>query len=187
MNDAPVPANVKVIRVHVGELRQMFNSMDPAPFHARDLDPNAEMYIVESANDLSHKAALALSIHVDEPVLDPREQTVLRESIFRYFDNRSQSTRRQLRLMFRRGRVSLLIGIAFLSSSLIAGEMASQMLVANPFAEILRESLLIGGWVAMWRPLQIFLYDWWPLRADIRLFMRLRDMPISIQHGRPAA
>ena len=43
MNDAPVPANVEVIRVHVGELRQMFNSMDPAPFHARDLDPNAEV------------------------------------------------------------------------------------------------------------------------------------------------
>ncbi len=78
----------------MGELRQMFNSMDPAPFHARDLDPNAEMYIVESANDLSHKAALALSIHVDEPVLDPREQTVLREAMFRYFDNRAQSTRR---------------------------------------------------------------------------------------------
>jgi hypothetical protein len=177
----------EVIRVHVGELRQMFNSMDPAQFHARDLDPDAERYIVESANDLSHKAELALRIHVDEAVIDPREQTVLRESIHRYFENRSQSTRLQLRLMFRRGRVSLLIGVAFLSSSLIAGEMAGQMLAPNPFAEILRESLLIGGWVAMWRPLQIFLYDWWPLRADIRLFTRLRDMPVSIQHGGPAA
>ena len=171
-----------VIRVHVSELRQMFNSMDPAPFHARDLDPDAETYIIESANDLPHKSALALSIHVDDPEQDPREQTVLRESISRYFENRVESTRRQLRLLFRRGRASLLIGIAFLTSSVVAGEMVSQALNDNPFAEVIRESLLIGGWVAMWRPLQIFLYDWWPLRADIRLFVRLRDMPVDIQH-----
>jgi hypothetical protein len=183
MASKPLSQNVQVIRVHVAELRQMFNSMDPAPFHARDLDPAAEVYIVESANDLPHKAALALSIHVDDPAEDPGEQAVLRESISRYFENRSQSTRRQLRLLFRRGRASLLIGIAFLTSSVIAGEMVSQALTGNPFADVIRESLLIGGWVAMWRPLQIFLYDWWPLRADIRLFMRLRDMPVTIQHG----
>ena len=171
------------IRVHVGELRQMFNSMDPAPFHARDLDPDAEVYIVESANDLPHNEALALSIHVDGPAEDPAEQTILRESISRYFENRAQSTRRQLRLMFRRGRASLLIGISFLTTSIVAGEMVGQLLTDNPFAEVVRESLLIGGWVAMWRPLQIFLYDWWPLRSDIRLFTRLRDMPVSIQHG----
>ncbi len=103
--------------------------------------------------------------------------------------------------MFRRGRVSLLIGIAFLASSLIAGEMASQMLVANPFAEILRESLLIGGWVAMWRPLQIFLYDWWPLRADLPVhasarhansiqqvaLLRERRLPLTIASCRQAS
>jgi len=27
-----------------------------------------------------------------------------------------------------------------------------------------RESLLVGGAVAPWRPLEIFLYDWWPIR-----------------------
>jgi hypothetical protein len=43
-----------------------------------------------------------------------------------------------------------------------------------------RESLLIGGWVAMWRPLEIFLYDWWPIRPERRLYERLSAMPIRI-------
>jgi hypothetical protein len=30
-------------------------------------------------------------------------------------------------------------------------------------------SLVIGGWVAMWRPMEVFLYDWWPVRAEARL------------------
>ena len=27
---------------------------------------------------------------------------------------------------------------------------------------LIKESLIISGWVALWRPLEIFLYDWWP-------------------------
>jgi hypothetical protein len=38
---------------------------------------------------------------------------------------------------------------------------------------VVRESLVIGG-LAMWRPLEVFLYDWWPIRADARLFGRWR-------------
>ena len=47
---------------------------------------------------------------------------------------------------------------------------------------MLREGLVIGGWVAMWRPLEVFLYDWWPIRAEIRLFDRLSEMPVRIEY-----
>jgi hypothetical protein len=53
----------------------------------------------------------------------------------------------------------------------------------RPLGDLLRESLLIGGWVAMWRPLEIFLYDWWPIRSEVRLFDRLSTMPVQIQMG----
>lgn len=39
-----------------------------------------------------------------------------------------------------------------------------------------------AGWVAMWRPLEVFLYQWWPIRADIRLFERLGRMPVRIEY-----
>ena len=48
--------------------------------------------------------------------------------------------------------------------------------------EILRESLTIGGWVSMWRPLEVFLYDWWPIRNEARLSDRLAAMPVRIQY-----
>ena len=47
-------------------------------------------------------------------------------------------------------------------------------------AEVVREGFLIGGWVAMWRPIEVFLYDWWPIRAEARLFDRLSNMPVRI-------
>ena len=56
----------------------------------------------------------------------------------------------------------------------------SPRISGEPLGEILRESLLIGGWVAMWRPLEVFLYDWWPIREEARLFDRLSAMPVRI-------
>ena len=42
--------------------------------------------------------------------------------------------------------------------------------------------LFIGGWVSMWRPLEIFLYDWWPIREEARLSDRLAAMPVRIKY-----
>jgi hypothetical protein len=44
------------------------------------------------------------------------------------------------------------------------------------YGEILGHSLLIGGWVALWRPFEIFLYEWWPILGEARLYDRLSAM-----------
>ena len=34
----------------------------------------------------------------------------------------------------------------------------------------------------MWRPLEVFLYDWWPILGEVRLFDRLSQMPVRIEY-----
>ena len=43
----------------------------------------------------------------------------------------------------------------------------------------------IGAWVALWRPIEIFLYDWWPIRAEARLFDRLSQMEVRTVSAPP--
>jgi hypothetical protein len=74
------------------------------------------------------------------------------------------------------------IALVFLSASIAAGDAVASFLRKTRLAEIIREGLLIGGWVAMWRPLEVFLYDWWPIRAEARLFDRLSTMPVRIEY-----
>jgi hypothetical protein len=45
----------------------------------------------------------------------------------------------------------------------------------------MEQSLLILGWVANWRPLEIFLYDWWPIRRRVILLRRLAAMPVEVR------
>ena len=46
---------------------------------------------------------------------------------------------------------------------------------------VLREGLIIAGWVAMWRPMEIFLYEWWPLLRKGRLYEKLSRMHVEVR------
>jgi hypothetical protein len=53
----------------------------------------------------------------------------------------------------------------------------------RPGLSITSEGLLILGWVAMWRPVEIFLYDWWPEFGKHLLFLRIAGMKIEVKPG----
>ena len=177
-----LPQHCQTIEVRVAELRQLFNAIDPSPFRQRDLDPRAEEFIVEWASDLSADKPLALVVHLDRPAGRDDEAAALRDAIHEYFGQRVIASKRRLRELFGRGRTSLVIALAFLTVSIVTGDAVASYLGEGRLSEIIREGFLIGGWVAMWRPLEVFLYDWWPIRAQGRLLQRLSTMPVRINY-----
>jgi hypothetical protein len=182
------PEGCHLIEIRISELRRLFNAIDPSPFNERDLDPEAEEFIVGWARELpAGGAPLGLLVHLDRAAGLPDEARVLRDAIHEFFGRRATATRRKLRELFRRGRTSLAIGLAFLALSIATSDVISTYFEASRLASILRESLIIGGWVAMWGPLEIFLYEWWPIRADIRLGQRLSAMPVRISYRTDAS
>ncbi len=114
--------------------------------------------------------------------------TLLGDAVHGYFRERAAATRRQLRQLFRVGRISLLIGLAFLALVIGVGEYLTLRIDKESYGYLVKESLIIAGWVALWRPLEIFLYDWWPIRAEARLLDRLSEMSVRVvgTHGRGA-
>jgi hypothetical protein len=178
----PIPSNCVVIEVHVGELKQLFNAIDPSPFRDKDLDPKAEEFIVGWAKDIPRDASFALVVDLDRPAGLPDEAAVLRDAIHEFFRQRALTYRRRLRELFRVGRTSLVIGLVALAVAVALGDFLATLMKGSRFGEIVRESLTIGGWVSMWRPLEVFLYDWWPIRNEVRLSDRLAAMPVRIRY-----
>jgi hypothetical protein len=177
-----LPQPCQIIEIRVRELRQLFNAIDPSPFRQRDLDPKAEDFIVGWATDLSMDKPWALVVHLDRPAGRSDEAAILRDSIHEYFGQGLVASNRRLRNLFRRGRISLVIALAFLSASLAISDLVAGYLGESRLGEVIREGFLILGWVAMWRPLEVFLYDWWPIRAEARLLQRLSTIPVRIEY-----
>ncbi len=143
------------IELRVAELPELFNSMDPAPFQHRDLDPNAEQFLESWALEFPQDPA-----------------PLVAEAIHNHFEYKAVLAKRSLRLLLLEGRTSLLIGIGFLALCLIAADLLSGF-ASSTFLKLLKESLIIGGWVAMWHPLRIFLYGWWPIVRKGRIYHNL--------------
>lgn len=171
-------AHPNQVEVRLRELAQLFNSMDPSPFIDRDLDAAAEEFIVSWARELPHKSELELVIHLATPP-PPERAAGTEEAVRHYFASRAEIKHREFRVLLRRGRTSLIIGLLFLVACFTLSELARKIIPGgwDQFAEI---GLQIVGWVAMWRPLEIFLYDWWPIRSDQRLLERLARMKVSL-------
>lgn len=166
------------IELRLRELAQLFNSMDPSPFLDRDLDADAEEFIVSWAREHPKDQELELSIQLATPP-PPDRMANLEESVHHYFSVRAQMKRNEFQQLMRRGRLSLVIGLAFLVGCLFLSEFAGR-LGSGTVGSVVREGLMIIGWVAMWRPLEIYLYDWWPLRDELRLLERLARMSVRL-------
>ena len=173
-----LPAHL--IEVKVAEIQQLFNSMDPSPFHERDLDHNAEQFIVSWAQEYPARAPLKLLVHLGKaPEGMTDAQKMIAESIAHYFTYRAEMTRREFRQLMKEGRFALLIGVAFLAIC----ELLAQALPASQdtWHGLVRQGLAIAGWVAMWRPLEIYLYRWWPVLRLERVYRNLSAMQVEVK------
>jgi len=72
------------IAINLGKLQQLFNSFDPSPFHDRDLDHDAEEYIVGWAEEIALHRPLKLVIHLPQDQWTGADQTVLEHAIHKF-------------------------------------------------------------------------------------------------------
>jgi hypothetical protein len=164
-----------VITLRLRELTQLFNSMDPSPFVERDLDADAEEFITSWARELPANRELELVIQLATAATAERLAGV-EDAVRRYFASRATIKRLEFSQLMRRGRLSLGVGVIFLVSCLLLGQLVAKSGLGAA-SNILLEGLTICGWVAMWRPLEVYLYDWWPLleeRRRLDLLARIR-------------
>jgi hypothetical protein len=170
------------IELRLREVGQLFNSMDPTPFHHKDLDPAAEEFIESWALEFPPDSRFHIHVHVERLPPDGDPTAMVAEAIHNFFDYKAELTRRELSQLLEQGRTSLGIGLAFLILCLLAADLIAKV-AAGTFLNIVRESLTIGGWVAMWRPLQIFLYDWWPLMRRRNIYRSLGRAHVRVLSG----
>jgi hypothetical protein len=169
------------IEVHVDEIAQLFHTLDPFPFRERDLDQDVEDYIVSWARELPRNESIRIVIYLSDAEFKAKALQDISEAFNRYFDSRAVAIQHELNELLRIGRRALGIGIVILMACLGAAHFADGHLTGLPLKNLVRESFLILGWVANWRPLEIFLYDWWPIARRRDLYRRLAVASVELQ------
>ena len=189
-SNRPAPYRIEdgmaCIDIKLRTAQQLFDGRDPAPFRERDLDENAVEYISGAVEDLPPKGDVKIVLWIsEEPTSQISTETIV-EAVHGHFLDEWDRLDRQSRQYVRRGQLFLLVGLSVLIVFLTLAEL-TVMLPVGHVRQVLREGLVITGWVAMWRPLEVLLYDWWPLVHQRRLVRRMLDVPVIVHFERGAA
>ena len=166
------------ILVQVDTVEHLFNPIDPQPLNLRDLDVEIADWITNWAEEQHDEKSLTIEIVVADDSAAGREEHVA-AGIHNHFAYRRWAAGRRLSRLWREGRISLVIGLVVLATFTLL----SELLDGPDHGAVLRvisQGLTVAPWVAMWRPLEIYLYDWWPVRHERRMLERLSLMTVRL-------
>jgi hypothetical protein len=163
------------IQVRVPNVERIFNPMDPQPLDDRSLNVEVADWIEEWAEDIDNKEPIVLEVYVADGSHVGREDLVI-AGLRGHFEYRQWATGRQLSRHWRDGRISLVIGLVAITGFTAASRLIGSS--TNPVINVIHEGLSVVGWVSMWKPLEIFLYEWWPIRREYRAYRRLAEAEV---------
>lgn len=174
-----MPTATAAIQVRIYELRQLFNSIDPSPFRERDLDPDCEEFIVAWAREMPPDRELSVEIRLEREQPPAELAADVPTAVRSHFARAASLEDLRRRRITREGRLSLVIGLVLLVLCLSTATLVPVDALGTP-GGILRESLVIAGWVVMWRPLEMLLYGIWPVVRERRLLERLAAAEVRL-------
>lgn len=165
------------IEIQLASLAQLFDSLDPAPFHDKALDARAEAWLMESVDEVSLKAPLQLVVRGPEALRASLME--IEAAVHAHFRRALEHEEWKLRRRMRVGRLALLIGLVVLAATLLARHLLQATGLGG--AGVIGEGLLIVGWVGLWRPAEMLLFERLENAADRAVLARLSTIPVRFR------
>jgi len=175
------PASIDVT-LELRRLADLYTAPDYDPLHghAEELSGlDRLMNELRSQPRVPVRARLVLPASERTPDLDVRCRSALRAVLQR----RLERNRNDALSLRQEGYATLWRGLLFLAVCLLGSRIMAEVTLLPGFMErFLDEGLVIAGWVALWYPLDVLLYQWWPLARERNLYERLRDLQLDFAY-----
>jgi hypothetical protein len=166
--------NLYMIEIALDQYGDVFNEWDPAPFKRRDIDPDLQLYLEGSTNEIPLRYPIELNFTIPQGTKNQQIEEDLRGGLKNCFTFKLYLLRKELKEVNTRMLRFILIGFLLLW---VATKFSEQFEGA-PFASVLAEGLFIGGWVFIWEAVSLFFFTNRELYEDYRTYKRLLKAPV---------
>ena len=176
---APSENRVELI---LGGIEELFVAPSPSPLENRFETQSGMDRILDQMQAGSTDEVLVIDVIVPASQADRVSDDDMSVAVEGYCDQRARNVRREKDRLERKGRIELLFGLLFLAACL-AMSSAVAALVFGPawLNQFLVEGLIIVGWIALWHPVDMLLFERWPLRTELRQLERIRRASIRVR------
>ncbi|MDP4090062.1 MAG: hypothetical protein Q8930_12430 [Bacillota bacterium] len=166
------------LHIYIENLENLYTETNYSSERSKALNPDLEKYILNSIQNYRLKTNIRLVIHLPMGI-SAQNISEIKRSFYDYFSLRAKETDSHLKRKFRQWRLNLSIGTVFLAVCLAVLEMFEGKTETNG-VKLLKESLLIMGWVSLWEPITFILFGWHPILKKKMYLKKLSSTPISI-------
>jgi hypothetical protein len=174
--------NYYCVDITLTNILQLFDRIDPSPFREKDLDDDFVKYLSNCMHELHYADNVKLVIKMQEHIPQYYNKRDIEDAIHNYFSFEIENSRHEIKKLFQQGRWALGTGIIFLILCHIAVFLLSENF-SGVIMNAIKEGITVMGWVALWWPTNIFLYEWLPFYNRIKLFERLKKIKVEIIIG----
>jgi hypothetical protein len=173
-NDRKRSENITIL---LDKVEQLLEPCPPSPFRRRRLRKEAEQYLIERVTALPRKAPAKLLISLPETERGNEGNVI--DAVHQDFHFRRLEAEKKLRRIRCFGWRSLVVALIFLTVAMLVVQSMRRYLPVGSFLSVIIEGLTVFAWVALWRPGELLLYEWYPFKRDARLFRKLEESEIS--------
>jgi hypothetical protein len=167
------------IDVVIRNVEDIYKHYDYISLNGKTLNYELEEYIFKALKSypLSQKIKLIVRIPEDS---EEYESITLKKNIQEHFAVKVQEVDIFLKQQLKQWTINMLIGTLFLILCLILVEILDKFSHINVI-RIMKESLLIVGWVALWEPLTFILFGYQSIKRDKLYYRKLCSISIIIE------
>jgi hypothetical protein len=169
----------RTIDIRLDRAEELFHTLDPHARWHRHIDQRVEDFLVEEARRLPRRAPICVRLFVVSKEPQTARLTDVGHALRAHFSYRARLENERLHDLLLRGAISLAVGLLVLAVCLRIGPWIGSY-TKETTGNFVDTAFQIIGWAANWRPVEIFLYDWWPIAEDRRLFRRLAGAQVEM-------
>lgn len=167
------------IDIRLDRADQLFHSLDPHARWHRHIDERIEEFLIEEARGVARRERIRIRLFVESDEPQAPGRTDVGHALRAHFAYRARVENAKLHDLLWRGVFSLAVGLLVLAGCLKIGPWVGSF-TREATGNFIDTAFQIIGWAANWRPVEIFLYDWWPIAEDRRLFRRLAGAHVEL-------
>ena len=166
------------IPARLGRYADFFNPMDPSPAPTRDLSLDLVEYLNQCSDEIPEKYALAVSIEIQDEAQSTQPEQECVESLRSFYQHACFVTQAHIRRTRRQALKYLAVSFSCLAAYIIS----EPWNLASFLWNLLREAVLIGGWVFMWEAVTLNFIEMDSHFQEIKKYWRLINANVHFSH-----
>jgi hypothetical protein len=158
-----------IILARVNLYDDFFNPLDPSPAPARDLSPELVEYLNQCSDEILNKYRIEIVLRVQNEAQDTQREQECLKSLRTFYQHETFVAKNQIRRKRGMALRYILVSLICLAAYIFSEQWNSLMFLWS----LLREAVLIGGWLFMWEAVTLNFIEMDIHYEEIKKYKRL--------------